>query len=132
MTETLTKEQIFDAVDSDIELVNVSEWDGYVYVRIMSGAARDLWEQRIYARQDDDGEVSFSNNRAELLVQTLCDADGEPIFEIGDIEALSRKSSVPLDRLCDIARRLNALRPEDIEEAAKNSEADRNENSIST
>ena len=120
MTATLTKDQIIAAVDSKIELADVPEWGGSVYVRIMSGAARDLWEQRIYARQDDDGEVAFTNNRAELLVQTLCDANGEPIFELGDIECLSKKSSVPLDRLVDVARRLNALRAEDVEDAVKN------------
>lgn len=120
MTATLNKEQILAANDLRIEFVDCPEWGGKVGVRIMTGRARDMWEQAMLNRTQTGKPTDLKDARAELLVATLCDDAGVSIFGIADIETLTLKSSVPIDRLIDKAQLINGLRNQDVEDAAKN------------
>ena len=121
---SLTRDQILAACDVPVEEVECPEWGGSVFVKVMSGTARDHWEML----QSGD---KWGNPRARLCAMTVCDAEGQNLFTLADIAALGAKSSAVLDRLFDVALRLNRLRKQDIEELEKNSEADPSENSHS-
>ena len=118
----LTKTQILDADDLPLEEVNVPEWGGSVRVRVMTGTEKDAWEQAIYRLKDDKIEVNSENFRAMLVARTLSDENGPISFSDEDIKALGRKSSVALDRIYVVAKRLNRITPEDQEELTKNSD----------
>lgn len=114
----LTKEQILSASDIKTVDVPVPEWGGVVRVAMMSGLSRDA----LVAGQSA-GALSHSEFAAHLLVATVVDANGDPLFTSEAVEALRLKSDVALRRVVSAAVKLNGLGPQAVEEAEKNSEA---------
>lgn len=112
----LTREQIEQANDRVLECVSVPEWGGDVYVRNFGGEERDAWEASIIGK---DGKILRQNFRANLLVRCLCDEAGNLLFGLADVAALSKKSAVVLDRLYDVANRINACTSEAVEDEKK-------------
>lgn len=126
---SLTREQILAAIDQKIEAVEVPEWGGTVYVRNLTGKARDAFESSRYKMVNGKPEIIHQNTRAALLAASLCNAEGLLIFTQQDIEALGEKNGAVLDRLFDVAQRLAGMRAKDQEERAKNSDSAQNANS---
>jgi hypothetical protein len=110
----LTKDDILKADDLPREEVACPEWGGSVFVRVMSGTERDRFEGA-YSRD------AYNDTRARLAALTVCDAEGRPLFSEADIPSLGRKSSAVLDRIFDVAKRLNALSGDDVDRLEKNS-----------
>lgn len=123
---TLTREAILSANDLPTQLVHVPEWGGDVLIRSMTGAQRDEYEQQCLATRGADNAINMRNLRARLVVFCAADADGNPIFGPGDVEALGAKSAAALDRLFDVAQRLNRMSGKDIDELGKSSARGRN------
>lgn len=113
----LTRDQILKADDLKTEVVKVPEWrkDGEIIVSTMSGTGRDEYESDIYSSKG-----SMVNTRAKLLIRCIVDKDGKRLFTEKDIVALGAKSAKPLDRCFDVARKLNGIGVDDVEEATKN------------
>ncbi|KKM94533.1 hypothetical protein LCGC14_1197440 [marine sediment metagenome] len=125
---SLTREQILQVDDIKTEIVPVPEWDGEVIVRTMTGTDRDIWDNLLYK----EGKVNFlDNTRARLLACTIIDEDDNLVFSEDDIVALGKKSSLAINRIFDVAKRLNGLGSEQIEDLEKNSEETQGEDSIS-
>ena len=125
---SLTREQILQVDDIKTEIVPVPEWDGEVIVRTMTGTDRDIWDNLLYK----EGKVNFlDNTRARLLACTIIDEDDNLVFSEDDIVALGKKSSLAINRIFDVAKRLNGLGSEQIEDLEKNSEETQVEDSIS-
>lgn len=115
---TLSKDAILGANDIKTEVVSIPEWGGSVRVSVMSGLARDAF----MAMQE--GKASgHSVFQAHLLAATLVSDDGSLIFTEADIGALRAKSRVVLDKLVDVALRINGMTVTAIEDAEKNSDA---------
>lgn len=112
----LTKEQILSASDLEYEEVEIPEWGGTLRLRPMTGSERDAWETSVF----QDGKPNFANVRARLVSLCAVDEKGERLFSEADAEALGKKSASALDRAFQVAQRLNALSPSDIEDLAKN------------
>jgi len=121
MSELLTRDGILGADDQRIELVEVEEWGGSLYVRVMSGGERDAFEAA-WSNSRQDGASGLTDIRARLCVLTACDADGKRLFTDLDIPSLTRKSSVALDRVFAVAQRLNGMTGADVDELVGNSE----------
>ena len=119
--EVLNKEIILTAKDLPLEEVEIPEWGGKLFVRTMTGLERDKYEaDLVVANGARPGDV-LRNMRARLVVLTTVDAKGERIFADADAEALGAKSSKALDRVADVATRLNGMNEKDVEDLAKNS-----------
>ena len=125
----LTKEQILEAQDMTIEKVDVSKWWGEpVFVRALSGAERDEFEQESLEAPVDIGDtpddakrkVNMRNFRARLAVKTICDESGTRLFTDAEADALGAKNAKPLDLIFDVAQRLSGFRKEDVDELTKN------------
>lgn len=111
--------------DAEAERVEVPEWGKHgqhVYVRLMSGRERDRWESSIMA-MDGDATKFYDGVRARLCQMTACDESGTLIFTPAQIDALSQKSSTALQRIYDVAMRINKLRKSDLDELEKNSQS---------
>ena len=121
----LTREQVLGADDLGRQEVLVPQWDGSVFVRIMTGAERDQFESIVQGASGAGGKMDLRGLRATLVAMTACDADGEALFSMEDVEALQCKSAAALDVVFTVSQRLNGLRPEDIEDLVGNSEGDR-------
>lgn len=117
---TLTRDQILAHDDLQRELVGVPEWGGEVYVRTMTGSERDMYELRMLDGRKD-GITGIHDIRATLAALTVCNETGGPVFSISDIEALGAKSCSALDRICEVAQRLNRLTAADVDELKKSS-----------
>lgn len=129
---SLSKKDILAAVDVKTEPVEVPEWGGSVFVRTMTGADRDGFESSmIVVQPDGTRKADMSNLRAKLVALTTVDEDGNRLFEVSDIDALSAKSSTALDRVFNASQKLNGLGFWAVDESAKNSPADLSENSTS-
>jgi len=117
----LTRDAILAASDLTTETVSVQEWGGEVIVGTRSGAARDEGEQSIITRRSNGKtEPNLANIRARLVAATVVDSAGERLFSAGDVEALGRKSSAALERVCKVAQRLNGLGDADLEDMKGN------------
>ena len=124
---TLTREAILGMQDLGRELVEVPEWGGAIYVRIMTGMQRDTFEGKVLRDRENGDLGGLRGVRAWLVALTACDETGNCIFQLGDIADLGEKSSVALDRIFAVALRLNKLRNEDVEELLGNLKSGRSE-----
>lgn len=103
---TLTRAQILAADDLKEEVVDVPEWGGSVIVRSINGQDRDQFEI---------GSLNLSmarqpvNMRARLVVLSCFGEDGKRIFKDEDIESVSEKNALVLDRLFTVAARLSGI-----------------------
>jgi len=116
----LSKDQILNANDLKIEEVQVPEWGGSVFVRGMTGSERDKYEASVTKLRGKEAQVDMRNMRAKLLVYTVCDESGTPLFSEADIEALGKKSANALQRLWEVAVRLSGISGQEAEEIEKN------------
>jgi hypothetical protein len=112
----LTKSQIIAANDGQPLEVEVPEWGGSVFIRVMTVGERDAYENE-WTLSKIRGMENF---RAKLLQRTLCDANGVLLFTAGELDALAAKSAAVCDRLFAKAAKHNGLSKGDVEELAKN------------
>lgn len=101
----LTKSDILESNDFPHEDVEVPEWGGTVRVRSMSGAERDALEAHFI----NAGVDKLTNLRARLCALCIVDDKMERLFNDDDIAALGKKSAKALDRVADVAQRLNGM-----------------------
>ena len=98
----LTREQVLDTSDLPIELVEVPEWGGSVYVRGMN-----LEEMLSLAGSEDKPLI---DQATEAIVSCVVDENSEPIFRSEDIPALRRKSSGVIMKLAGKVNELSGLK----------------------
>jgi len=113
----LNKADILSASDECFELVLVPEWGGEVRVSSMSAFSRDQFEASIIGK---NGGQNLQNIRAKLAAATLTDEAGKLLFTEKDLAKLGGKSAAALDRVFEVAQRLNGMSNADVEEIAKN------------
>lgn len=123
MTEYLTKDEVFAAQDLPTEDVECPEWGGALRVRGLTGAQRDAWEASIQKKLPS-GEVvpDFEDIRAKFASRVVVDESGVRMFTDAEVKKLSEKSAVPLDRICDVGKRLSGMGDDAITVAEGNSD----------
>lgn len=117
----LTKADILDANDRPLKKVDVPEWGGHVFIRIMGGDEKDEFEARQYEINASGVQKNFRSFRARLVSITVTDEAGNRLFDESDVPALGAKSAAALDRVMNAALRANAFGPRDVEDLTKNS-----------
>ncbi|HEX6880944.1 MAG TPA: phage tail assembly chaperone [Terriglobales bacterium] len=121
--KVLGREEILAADDIRIELVQVPEWGGVVYIRTLSGTQRERYVESIRKvtghGKKQSVEIVLAESGAKLAAQTICDEKGTLLFSEMDVKALGKKSSKALQRIIDAAAKLNGL-DDEAEEEAKN------------
>lgn len=111
--------------DTVIVRVLTPEWPdmGDIYVRSMTGKSRDSYEGAIYLAEQNAKKTGkgsrLDNLRANMMVASACDEDGNLLFDAADAEWLGDKSAAVLDRIYDAANKLSGISAEDIEEMEK-------------
>ena len=116
--DELTKDALLRATKLAVECVEIPELGGRVHVRELTAAERDTWEDACFRERRDAGGIP--NLRAKLVVMCACDEQGALLFRPADAEALGRTSAVVVERIFDVALRLNRMRAKDVEELEKN------------
>lgn len=113
----LTREQILNSADSRIEQVDVPEWGGTCFIKVMSGVEREEMEALSF---EDGKPVSGRRFASILLAKTVCDESGELLFGADDIAALGKKNALVVERVAKEASLLNGLGKAAKEELEKN------------
>lgn len=122
--DDLTADEIFAIQDTDIEVLNIKQWKGRVYMRNFTGRERTTMTAKIQATN----EKSADQNLALILwvfVHGVCDSKGERLF--GDdkdtLNKLKDKQGAVLEGAAKAIMEFNAVSDiqEKVEEEAKNS-----------
>ena len=133
----LTREALLQRDDLKSEKVELTR--GHVFVREMTGHEKDVWEQSMLKQKPNgdrnkavEYETTLEDFRAKLAVVTVCDAEGNLLFEPKDVKMLNKMmSATNIERIVAVAQRLNAVTEKDKEDILKNSEADQEDSSNS-
>jgi len=116
----LDRDAILEVDDINIELLDIPEWGGEVYVRGLTGIERDNYEAGLIISRGKQQVVNLQNARAKLCALSLCDADGKPLFTPADVIRLGEKSASALSKVFETAQRLSGLSDEDVADLTEN------------
>lgn len=106
--------KILAAKPAKLEPVEVPEWGGVtVYVRELTVGQRDAFEDGLVDRKGGTVTLRTIGLKSSLLVQTLCDEDGNRIFEDGDEKLVSELGAAGVERVFAVAQRVNKMRKDD-------------------
>lgn len=109
----LTADQIAAIDDIRIASIDVPEWGGTVYLRMLPvGEHEALYDWHHSAKGKLQGF------QAEYLHRCLCNKDGTPLFT--DPSSLNKKSHSVITRLFNAAQKHNGVAGNAVEDAAKN------------
>jgi len=118
-TNQLNLESIKQAKDIETEKVLVPEWNGHVYIKILSGREREELNKRVEAKTVN-GKLATEGLVNDFLSIVLCDEAGELLFSKENQDILSSKSGVVLNRLVEQAQKINGLTDESVDEKVGN------------
>lgn len=118
----LSRDAILKAQDLKREAVEVPEWGGSVLVRQMTASERDRFEARLFVGDGATRTINQDNLRAKLCALCIVDEQGKRMFEDADIAALGGKSAAALNRVFDVAQRINGMGAEAVDDAKKPSD----------
>jgi len=131
----LSAEDILTADDTIIEYCPVPEWGnkkGGVYVRSLRGDELDDYQGSMLTKNGKGKQVvTYDNMRTKLVVKTICDAQGNRLFNDAQIPLLAKKNAAGLSRVFEVASRLSGLNEKDIKEMEDNLKNDLPEGSPS-
>lgn len=99
----LTKEQILAAIDVQTKEVPMPGTNDVILLRQLTGTGRDAFVDTVRDRK----ETSFFS--AALLVATVVDANGAPMFTNDDIDALRGLPASTLGALADASAEFSGL-----------------------
>lgn len=100
------------------QLVEVPEWGGSLWVQEMTGESRAEYDVWLSSRPGIGGL------RFRIVIATVVDESGKPLFTDLDIPDLMTKSAAAIERLAEVGAALSGLGPKRLEEKVKNSEAE--------
>lgn len=118
-----SKDSILNYKGKGPEPVEVPEWGGTVYVRVMSGAERDAYEDETYHLNGKDLALNRKNARARLLVKCLSDDTGKRLFSDKEADQLGTQPANVLDKVYAVAIKSNGFTSQDVKDLEKNSES---------
>ncbi|MDR5761956.1 hypothetical protein [Caballeronia sp. LZ035] len=110
----LTKEQLLSLGQPTVETVNV-EGLGEIRVKVMDGFARDALQKTLQEQGTSDS-VYFS----AVIVATVVDDKGAPMFTTADLDTLRGMSAETVRRIGLACTKVNALGTSQAQEAEKN------------
>ncbi|MCH7706711.1 MAG: hypothetical protein IIB33_06655 [Chloroflexi bacterium] len=118
------RETILASNDLPKQSVECPEWGQTLHVRTLTGSERDDFENTVQSASKGKGGIDLRGLKIKLVLLTLCDEDGELLFDATDALVLNSKSSKVIDRIFQVSQQLNGLTAEDVDEMVKNSDGD--------
>lgn len=111
----LTAQDILRAQDLKVQQVECPEWGGTVYVREMTAAEAT----RIQGLATEESVTFTPETMATVVGLTLCDAQGQRLFQDEAVVELQQKNNKVITRLFFAAMTVAGLSREGIDEAGK-------------
>lgn len=128
----LTRDAILAADDDQVELVQVPEWSGSLYVRGMNAAQLENLYRSMNRGKGTKVRVETTNFQARVVARCAMEGpqrDARRLFDASDVEALSKKSGAALKRVYDVAARLSGITQAEEEETAEDFDDARSDDS---
>ena len=115
-----------EVLENDVVVKEAVVEEDYVFVRQMTGHEKSIWELSQVEKSGQGKKVQYDvtldDYRAKLAVVCVCDEKGELLFRPNDYKQFAMNiSAAKLEKIVDVAQRLNAITEEDREEIVKNS-----------
>jgi hypothetical protein len=132
----LDKVELLRKDELKIEKVFLDD-ENFVYVKEMTGKEyNDFQESSLEMKKDENGnpvpEMTFDNYGARLATFTVCDKNGNLLFEPEDHIRLGKNMSAKkLNKITNKAQEMNGLSGKEQDKLVKNSSADQSEDSTS-
>lgn len=110
----LTAEQIIEAEDLYKEQFDTPEWgqDTFIYIRVMEAEHGIVFDTRVWEMYEDK-KIKVTQRTIEigdmLCAFTICDEDGNLLFDMERVKELRKKSRTIYERITDTARRINHI-----------------------
>lgn len=102
------------------EEVEIPEWGGSFIVQEMTGTQRDNFETYMLSLQSDESSSNHKGIRTAIIINTVVDQSGKPLFSDLDAADISKKSAAILDKIAGVGLKLSGMKAAVIEEAVKN------------
>jgi hypothetical protein len=122
----LTREAFLSKTQLRIEKVNLPRSEDYVFVRGLTGAERDEFENANLIRERDKkrGTLSFDvrmeNVRSTLVVKGLCTEQGLRLLSDEDVDEVSKLPADVVSHLYSVIAALSGITDEDVQDLIKN------------
>ncbi|WP_321953110.1 hypothetical protein [Paraburkholderia bannensis] len=113
----ITKEQFLELAEPATQVVPI-DGVGDVRIKVMDGFARDALQKALQDLGTSDS-VYFS----AVVIATVVDEQGEPLFTAEELSVLRTKNAAFIRKVGLVCVRVNALGDAQTKEAEKNSEA---------
>lgn len=127
--EDVTRDGILAAQDLPLEAVEVPEWGGIVYMRVLTGKQRDEIEQLSTDRKAAK-RLEVKEMVVNMVAMSLCNKDGKLLFGGGgDVQKLNEKSAAVLIRLFKVVQKISKIDDDDIGVTVTDFESGPSENS---
>lgn len=114
----LSRDDILNANDIQIEELPVPEWGGTICVKTLTGAERDMLEGEL-VEMGANGKpkgMKLEHIRSTVAWLGICDDQGNRLFtDKKDIARLDKKSAAALDRVVSRIQAMSAMSPADID-----------------
>lgn len=118
--QVISADEFLSADDLPLVPVNLPPAYGEgrgVFIRSMVGRERSALEKRFSGRNPSDAPGEF---RCAMLLATVVDENGEPVFKEEHRKDLMGKNAQTLELMFEAACEVNGFTQKDVEESAKN------------
>lgn len=116
----ITRDDIQNVDDMQMQEVPVPEWKGSVWVKSLPSGEVDAYHASMMDKESHADKKKLATHKAGLLVRCLYNEVGEKLFNNGDVELLASKNAKVIGRLYKVAAEMSGLTPESAEDAEKN------------
>lgn len=117
------RQRIAQAIKLPREELWLEEIGEKVFVREMTGAEYDAYQTETLGRAGKDGKLKNVNGlRAKLIQMCLLDEDGAQVYDAKSIDEIQSLPTTVIDKICEVASRINNLNNESDEALEKNLE----------
>ena len=99
-----------------VEKIELPEMGGEVYIKELTAGEREALEKQMQSQT-----LAKCRLRATVFVHSVCNADGELMFDVEDIEAIKQLPSRPVIKVFNRSNEINGITPEQVDTAEKNS-----------
>ncbi len=102
------------------ETVEIPEWGGCFIVQEMTGTQRDNFEAYVLSQKQSEEDKDHRGIRTAIIINTVVDEQGKPLFSDLDAADISSKPASILDRIAGVGLRLSGMKQAVIEKEIKN------------
>ena len=112
----LSRSAIINRPVSEPVKFEVPEWGGHVYLKPLTVKERDKYENSLF---DKKGRPNMKGSRARLLIMSVVNRNGLPVFKRGDEDIIDEMGAAGVDRVSKRVMELCGMSEEDIEAEAE-------------